>query len=174
MPARTWVDCAEALAIEHLVAMGDAFLAGALADERELARTVGWGRGRRGIVTAPIVPCRCSTRGRVARRVPGTRPPRTGGLPRPHCNADIIVNGQWLARADLSWPMARLIVEYDGAVHLDERLRRSDAARRNLLQSAGWQVIVLTADDLRRPWTIVNLVRATLNARTAVVPTGQW
>jgi very-short-patch-repair endonuclease len=72
------------------------------------------------------------------------------------------VRGEWLARADLAWPAQRVIVEYDGLVHLDEQRRRSDAQRRNLLQEAGWLVIVFTAADLKRPWTMAPMV---LNAR---------
>jgi very-short-patch-repair endonuclease len=87
------------------------------------------------------------------------------GIPRPVCNLDIVVEGEWLARADLAWPENRVIVEYDGAVHLDERQRRADAARRNLLQDAGWLVITFTAADLRRPWAMANLVRSALNSR---------
>lgn len=88
------------------------------------------------------------------------------GVPAPECNADIVVDGEWLARADLSWRTARLIVEYDGAVHAGERQRRSDARRLNLLQRAGWLVIVLTADDMRQPWLMVALVSDALRSRT--------
>ncbi len=87
------------------------------------------------------------------------------GVPRPECNVDIVVNGEWLARADLAWRKARLIVEYDGAVHLSEEQRRSDAARRNLLQAAGWLVIVFTANDLRRPWLMASMVKRALRER---------
>jgi very-short-patch-repair endonuclease len=88
------------------------------------------------------------------------------GVPRPSCNVDIVVDGEWLARADLAWPAQHVIVEYDGIVHLDERQRRHDAARRNLLQDAGWLVIVFTARDLNRPEAMAALVRSALRART--------
>ena len=88
------------------------------------------------------------------------------GVPRPECNRDIIVRGEWLARVDMCWPEARLIVEYDGLVHLSESRRRRDAQRRNLLQDAGWLVIVLTAADLGKPWLMAALVKQTLTART--------
>jgi hypothetical protein len=165
-PARTWLDCAELIPLEHVVAMGDAVLRRGLADEASLARMVAWGRGRRGVVSA--------------RRALGWLDPRAqspqesvvrcqlllGGIRRPLCNLDITVDGEWLARADLAWPEERVIVEYDGAVHLPEQQRRADAARRNLLQDRGWLVIVLTARDLRHPHQMVELVRSALRART--------
>ncbi len=90
-----------------------------------------------------------------------------GGVPTPQCNADIVVNGEWLARADLVWAEQRLIVEYDGAVHGSERQRRLDAQRRNLLLLAGWRVLTFTARDLARPWEMVAMV---LNELSRPVP----
>ena len=51
----------------------------------------------------------------------------------------------------MAWIDERVILEYDGAVHLEERQRRRDAQRRNMLQEAGWMIITVTADDLRTP-----------------------
>ena len=71
--------------------------------------------------------------------------------------------GRWIARADMACgTRRRSIVEYDGAVHLTEERRRSDAARRNLLQAAGWYVIVLTARDLKHPEATVHSSEAAL------------
>ena len=86
-----------------------------------------------------------------------------GRVPAPECNADVIHLGEWLARADMLWRRQRVIVEYDGAVHLAEEQRRRDAVRRNLLQSAGWFVIVFTARDLRHPEQMCRLVKDALN-----------
>ena len=80
----------------------------------------------------------------------------------PRCNFDVFVNGRWIARVDMAWLAEKVIVEYDGAGHLDEKQRRRDAERLNQLQAAGWRVIVLTADDLRRPEATCALVRRAL------------
>ena len=175
-PARTWLDCAALMPIEHLVAMGDVLLRRGLADADELRRMIAWGRRRRGIVAA---------RTALEMLDPGSESPgesivRThlvvDGLPRPVCNMDIVVDGGWLARADLAWPRFRVIVEYDGLGHLDEQQRRTDAARRNLLQDAGWLVIVFTASDLRQPWAMTSLVRSALTSRTPLTlrPLVEW
>ena len=164
-PARTWLDCAQYLPVEHLIAMGDAVLRRGLATNADLHRMIAWGRGRRGVAIARLSLPHLDPRSES----PGESLARAhlvlAGVPRPECNADIIENGEWLARADMRWRRAKLIVEYDGAVHLSEEHRRSDASRRNLLQAAGWQVIVFTANDLRRPWIMASLVSQTLRER---------
>ena len=164
-PARTWLDCAQYLPVEHLIAMGDAVLRRGLATDADLHRMIAWGRGRRGVAIARLSLPHLDPRSES----PGESLARAhlvlAGVPRPECNADIIENGEWLARADMRWRRAKLIVEYDGAVHLSEGQRRSDATRRNLLQGAGWLVIVFTANDLRRPWLMANLVRQALRER---------
>ncbi|MFN8172971.1 MAG: hypothetical protein U0R65_14055 [Candidatus Nanopelagicales bacterium] len=161
-PARTWLDCAADIPLPHVVAMGDAVLRRRLAHERELDAMLHWGFRRRGVGVArrarPLLDERAES--------PGESWIRTelvlAGLPRPICNPDIHDSGEWLARADLAWPDQMVIVEYDGRVHITEEARRFDARRRNLLQDAGWLVVVVTADDLRRPWLIVATVRRAL------------
>jgi hypothetical protein len=169
-PARTWVDCAAVMPIEHLVAMGDAVLRRGLSTPGELATMVAWARARRGVVSArqalPLLDPRSESPGESLARAHL----RLAGVPAPVCNLDIVWNGEWLARVDMAWPKERVIVEYDGAVHLGEQSRRDDAARRNLLQQAGWYVIVLTARDLRQPWALCAMVTSALSARRNLVP----
>ena len=166
-PARTWVDCAEFVPLPYVVAMGDSLLRRRLAEARELDVILRWARGRRGVVAArtarPILDPRSESPSESVVRCHLV----LAELPRPVCNLDIVEGGEWLARADMAWPEQRVIVEYDGMVHLDEARRRSDAARRNLLQDRGWLVIVLTARDLARPHEFVTLVRSALEARTS-------
>ncbi len=92
-----------------------------------------------------------------------------GGCPKPEVNAAIRdADGDWLAEGDLVWREARLVVEYDGRVHLTERQRRVDAQRRNQLMAAGWTLLIVTADlVLRRPWELIALVKAQLMAAAA-------
>ena len=164
-PARTWLDCSQHVPIAHLIAMGDAVLARRLATSEDLGQVVRWARRRRGVVNArmalPLLDPRSGSPGESLARAYLV----LAGLARPCCNLDIVEDGEWLARADLAWPAARLIVEYDGIVHLTEAQRRRDAARRNLLQAAGWHVITLTAADLARPALMVDLVASALRAR---------
>ncbi len=84
------------------------------------------------------------------------------GLPKPECNVDVLDDGGWLARPDMVWRRQRVVAEYDGIVHLPEEQRRKDALRRNLLQDAGWVIIVFTAADLKDPDRMANFVRSAL------------
>ncbi|MHB1166192.1 MAG: endonuclease domain-containing protein [Candidatus Nanopelagicales bacterium] len=164
-PARTWVDCAQFLPVEYVVAMGDAVLRRNLATRPDLEAVVRWARGRRGVRTArtalPVLDARSESPGESLTRCALL----LCGIPRPECNIDIIADGDWLARADLAWPEFRVIVEYDGAVHISEAQRRHDARRRNLLQDAGWTVIVFTATDLKDPAAMAALVWAAIRRR---------
>jgi hypothetical protein len=160
------MDCAATIPFEHVVAMGDAILHRRLASLQELERFAQWGFRRRGVMNVrralPMLDAGAES--------PGESLTRTmlilGGLPAPRCNPNIYERGTWLARVDMAWLAARVIVEYDGAVHLEEQQRRRDAERLNRLQAAGWRVIVLTADDLRRPEATCLLVRRALEQRS--------
>lgn len=164
-PARTWLDCAAEIPLVHLIAMGDAILHNGLANERDLRAIVTWAFRRRGVANArralPLL-----DRGSES---PGESLTRAylvlDGLPHPLCNVDIFVAERWVARVDMCWRDQKVIVEYDGAVHLEERQRRRDARRRNDLLADGWLVITITADDLRRPGRLVAEVARALAAR---------
>ena len=167
--ARTFVDRAAELRIEDLVALGDAALHRELVTKAELESVVEWGAGRRGVVGAR----------RALRMLDGrAESPMeswvrvvllVAGLPHPEVNAVIRdSSGGWLARADLLYRQARLVIEYDGRVHLTERQRRADLRRRNLLTAEGWTVLYVTADDvIRHPERVVALVESFLYASAA-------
>lgn len=164
-PARTWLDCAALIPPGHVVAMGDAVLHRTLATEEELRAMCHWAFRRRGVAVArralPLLNRGAESPGESLTRFALLM----GRLPPPQCNADVVVDGEWLARVDMLWPAERVIVEYDGAVHLSEPQRQNDAARRNLLQAAGYYVIVVTARDLRHTHQLVLTVRSALLAR---------
>ncbi len=164
-PARTWLDCAACVPAGYTLAMADDFVRRGLVVVSDLSSMVFWGRGRRGVKSArrvlPWMDARAESPAESVVRFHIL----DAGLPRPDCNVDIVDHGSWLARADIAWPEFRLIVEYDGAVHLAEDKRRHDAVRRNLLQDAGWLVIVLTGRDLHRPQQALELIRSALLLR---------
>ena len=90
------------------------------------------------------------------------------GLPAPSVQVDLHDSfGEFVARADLYYPDARLVIEYDGKGH-KERLVE-DLRRQNALINAGFTVLRFTAPDLRLPAVAASQVRRALNlvARTA-------
>jgi len=86
----------------------------------------------------------------------------SAGLPRPQVQFDLHDSaGQFLARADLFYAIARLVIEFDGANH---RVRLvSDDRRQNLLTNAGYRVLRFTTADVKgRPDDVVAQVRGAL------------
>lgn len=88
-------------------------------------------------------------------------------LPEPVPNLDIVdQQGDFVARGDLVYSVHLVLVEYDGWHHeRDARQRQHDIRRRELLERAGWRVIVVTAGDLRTPHSIVRRVHLALTER---------
>jgi hypothetical protein len=97
---------------------------------------------------------------------------RDAGAPPPELQAVIRdPRGRFVARVDAAWPEVRVIVEFDGAAfHRGARARRADDERRARLRALGWHVIVLTADDLRRPGRLRRRVVDELRARSSMMP----
>jgi hypothetical protein len=151
-PARTFVDLAATSSFEELVALGDAVVRrqGRAAVEAAVARR----RRRRGLVLARAVlplldPGAASppeSRMRVRLHAAGFTALRHG----------VVVSdgsGGWVAEPDLADDVARVAVRYEGAVHFDGGVERwrHDLQRDELTRLAGWQVVVATALDDRRP-----------------------
>ena len=81
------------------------------------------------------------------------------GLPKPEVQKELLdSDGRFLARADLYYPQARLVIEYDGANHRDRLVE--DDRRQNALVTAGFLLLRFTAAD--RPDAITAQVRRAL------------
>jgi hypothetical protein len=85
-------------------------------------------------------------------------------LPEPECNVDIIDDdGRFVARGDLVLGRWRVVVEYDGWYHeRDAHQRQRDILRRERLETAGWRVVVISSEDLKRPESVPWRVHAAL------------
>jgi hypothetical protein len=164
---RTWADLAGRLGVDDLVVLGDALLSRGLATLLGLTAQAAQPR-RRGARQMRAV---------IELLEPRTDSPREtllrlllvrAGLPRPVANRDIVEDGEWLARPDLSYPHLRIAIEYDGEHHQSDRRQwRADITRRRLLEDAGWLLIVVTAEDLKlHPEAIVERVRRAIASRT--------
>jgi len=89
------------------------------------------------------------------------------GLPRPQVQFDLTdQQGRFIGRADLYYPSARLVVEYDGLNHRDRLIQ--DNRRQNLILGAGYRLLRFTAADIReRRDAIASQVRTALSAGVA-------
>ena len=159
-PRRTFVDAATVLSRRDLLAAGDWLVFHELVDVLDLrayaiaSHLDGVRKARR---IAPLV------RERVA-SVPESHVRwdlMAVGLPEPEVNVDILDDhGTWLARGDLVYRRWKILVEYDGWQHeRDAAQRQRDHLRREALEAAGWRIIVITVEDMRRPGTVVSRVR---------------
>lgn len=147
-PASTWVDLAQdGATTAELVVVGDAMLRAGLATPSALAERVGTGaaRGVRAARAAlPLLDGRAESPMESWLRVLLV----LAGLPAPEVQHVITHDGVFVARVDLAWPDARLVVEYDGGHHLDRRQHVADLRRREAMEQAGWTVVVLMAEDV--------------------------
>jgi very-short-patch-repair endonuclease len=84
------------------------------------------------------------------------------GLPRPQVQVSLIDRqGRFVGRADLYYPAARLVIEYDGGNHRDRLVE--DNRRQNLMVNAGFRLLRFTAADIRnRPDVVAAQVRSQL------------
>ncbi|SDQ48948.1 endonuclease domain-containing protein [Quadrisphaera sp. DSM 44207] len=165
-PVHLWCDLAPDLPLDDAVALGDA-VRRRWARAEALTEAVRSREGQRGaeqlrrvlaLVRHPV-----DSAMETLARLQLTR----AGLPEPVCGRDVVVDGAWVARPDLSWPEVRVAVEHDGDHHrTDPHQWRSDVRRKQLLEACGWRVVVLTADDLlRRPEQTAALVASALRER---------
>ena len=96
------------------------------------------------------------------------------GLPEPEVNHKIRDARGWvLRRLDLSYPAARLIVEYDGRHHAESRGQwKSDLERREELDEQDWRLIVVVSDGIfKHPeHTIARVARALRSRGVRVGP----
>lgn len=86
-----------------------------------------------------------------------------GRLPRPLVNQPVYdETGRFLARPDLR--IERVIIEYDGRIHLDHAVFVKDLARQNLLIEAGYILLRYTGGVIyQQPTLIVAQVRSALD-----------
>jgi hypothetical protein len=87
------------------------------------------------------------------------------GFGRPVRQHEVRVGGKIVARPDLSYPDAKIALEYDSdRWHTGTARRHADADRRNRLRALGWTVIEVTPATLRQPEALVALVATALAA----------
>lgn len=160
-PYLTWVLLARDVSARRLVVVADALLAaadnypglvwdGAAVEPHELrARTLGLGP----VTGAPAL------RAASEQARPGVESPMEtllrlalveAGFAEPEVNVEIRIGEAIRFRGDLVYPRERVVLEYDGVVHLDRERRDHDIERERMLQDAGWKVIHVTADQLYR------------------------
>jgi very-short-patch-repair endonuclease len=169
--ARTWCDLASLLSVADLVAAGDYLLhrRAPLCSSEQLATAVRDHPGRRGrpslLRALELVDDRSESPAESVLRVILISAGFLGVVPN-HVVRDR--SGRFLGRVDLAFPDARVAIEYEGDYHRTERDRwRKDMSRIRRLESAGWRVIRVNADDLRDPTHLLMELGTALAGRSS-------
>ncbi|MEF2977475.1 DUF559 domain-containing protein [Subtercola sp. YIM 133946] len=160
-PATTFIHCATLLGLDDLVAVGDHLILSprrqALGERRPhtsaahlFSRVSAYqGPGKRRATEALA----------LMRQGAESRPEtllrlliRRAGMPEPQLNVDICDhNGIWIARVDMLYPQARLVVEYDGEQHrTDDVVYENDARRHARIRRAGFTELTVRKHGLFR------------------------
>lgn len=93
------------------------------------------------------------------------------GLPEPEVNYTLRdKQGNIVLRFDLSYPVWKLLIEYDGRQHAEDKTQwRRDLQRRELLDNEAWKLLVVTAEDIfKEPARTLSRIRAALKGRGCV------
>jgi very-short-patch-repair endonuclease len=159
---RTVGDLAWLLSLTDAVAAADAGLHLGLLDLDDLRNLAGRRAGRQGAgrlrrvleLVEPLTESPMETKLRLLLRF--------AGLPCPLAQVSLAdAQGRFVARADLFYPEARLVIEYDGATHKDSLVE--DSRRQNRILAADYRLLRFTsADVLKMPDTVVAQVRRAL------------
>lgn len=162
-PLRTAFDCARWLPLVEGVVVADALSHERRFTPAQFSSYIAVHRGLRGVVTAdrvidlmdPKSESPMETRVRLLLVL--------AGLPRPEAQLEIYDVGEvFVARADLGYADQKVVVEYDGAWHWQQR--RADDRRRDRIRDVGYHVIVVSSDDyFRFPSVVVAQVRNALD-----------
>jgi very-short-patch-repair endonuclease len=93
------------------------------------------------------------------------------GLPAPVAQFRVFDAEGPFARLDFAYPDLKIALEYDGLWHGDRRAFLDDRRRLNRLNAAGWVVIHVTLEDLRRPERLVARIRVLRARRLLMINT---
>ncbi len=163
-PLRTWAELAEALDVGALTAISDRLLSrrdplATRADLERMHRRFLGGRGsRRRRLAVDFADDRAESPRESELRVLLIQ----AGLPVPESNVEIFDGHRFVARVDLLYRDARLVIEYDGDYHRDPRQWSRDQSRRAELESLGYRVTVVTARDFDAPHALLMRIRRLL------------
>lgn len=150
-PAWTAVEVARQLPRPRALATLDAALHSGWCTSGEIARAVLEQHGRRGIVSVRELAQYADGRAESAMESEARLVMIDYGVPLPELQYEIACRRGKVYRVDFAWPEVRLAAEYESVdwhVGRNEMIR--DRIRLADLQEAGWTVVPIVVDDVRR------------------------
>ena len=164
-PERTWCDLGSALHIPDLIAAGDYLLHWALpmATAESLARAIASRRGRRGVRRLRVAQPYLHERSESPQESKLRYILLSAGFHGLEVNYAIRTSGGYVYRADLAFPLSKVLVEYQSDRHHNSPENfRADMTRVSRLQADGWTIVLVNGDDLHNPLELIaRIVRVT-------------
>ncbi len=165
-PEQTWIDLAQNVPHDALVAAGDFLVSGRrpLSSRVALARTLELSAGRRGVHRArealDLVREGSESPGETRLRLLLSR----AGLPTPTLNFELLGRaGEFIARVDFAFPSHRVALEYEGDIHRVERsIWQRDIHRQSRIEDLGWRVVRVTSSDITNSADLIARLRQIL------------
>jgi hypothetical protein len=165
-PEQTWIDLAQLVERDALVAAGDFLVSGRrpLSSKVALARMLEQSKGRRGVHRAraalELIREGAESPGETRLRLLLT----SAGLPSPVLNHELREpGGRFVARVDFAFPARRIALEYEGDIHRVERsVWQKDIHRQSRIEDLGWRVVRVTSADIADPAELVARMRRLL------------
>jgi very-short-patch-repair endonuclease len=167
-PERTFLDIAGGKDRERLLVVGDGLLARGLTTIEAVQARVVQGRRARGVVVAREIAAMLDGRAQSPPESILRLRFRDAGVPRPELQF-AIQTGSYVVHADMAWPEARTVLEYEGRQHAEHEQFALDIDRYSVLASLGWLVLRAGSRDLadRSEKLIARVVR-TLRRRSTI------
>ncbi|WP_192813705.1 endonuclease domain-containing protein [Microbacterium yannicii] len=165
-PERTWIDVAPLVSLPRLIAITDHVISRRrqVTTRAALQAAHAHAGANRGSAARATALAFCSD-GSESPRESETRAILVlAGLPAPEANVQILDGRRFVARVDLLYRDARLVIEYDGDYHRTPAQWSRDQSRRAELESLGYRVTVVTSRDLDDPAALVARIRRLLAA----------
>lgn len=165
-PARVWIDVSRVLSLPRLLALTDAIISRRhpLATFDELMVIHEQFAGARGAKARERALELADDRAESPRESMVRLILIDAGLPSPQCNVEIRDGRRFVARVDMLYPEARLIIEYDGDHHRDPDQWSRDQIRRAELEALGYRYVTVTRRDFDDPAALVRRIRRLLAA----------
>ena len=168
-PEQTFVDLGRCLTLVDLVVLGDSLVSAGHTSPGDLVRAAEAHRG---------AGARLARRAASYVRAGVDSPMETrlrmlivlAGLPEPVVDFHWFdESGRLVMRFDLSYPILKLIVEYDGRQHAESDAQWGrDVDRRELLDQLGWRIVIVRAKDIYRdPGRTLDRIAQALRSRGA-------
>ena len=167
-PARVWCELSAILSLDELIAAGDYLIhhERRLSSRLELAELVQRFPARKGRISRHAALTELHDRSESPRETRLRLLCTRAHLPGLSVILKIRTSGGFDHRADLAFPVSKVIIEYQSRFHDSPDQQVKDRTRRSRLQADGWLILEVSSEDLRNPGELLARIMRTVAARS--------